>query len=100
MEKSKRKFKVVLRPCAPKLKIALIALILCSMAALISLTWIRSSILAEADRLQDQAAQLEYENQELSRKVEELGSLDSVQEIAREELGLADPDTVVVTPNS
>ena len=98
MESKKRK--IVLRPCAPRLKVALIALILCSMAALVALTWIRGSILREAQALQEQAADLEYENQELDRKIDDLGSLESAAEIAQEELGLADPDTVVVDPNS
>ena len=49
MESKKRK--IVLRPCAPRLKVALIALILCSMAALVALTWIRGSILREAQAL-------------------------------------------------
>jgi len=100
MEGRRQKVKIVLRPCAPKLKLALIALIVCSMAALISLTWIRGNILREASQLQTQAAELEHENQELGRKIDELGSLQSAQEIAEEELGLADPDTVVVNPNS
>ena len=37
-------------------------------------------------------------NQELQDKIDDLGSVQSVQDIAREELGLVDPDTIVIQP--
>ena len=40
------------------------------------------------------------ENAELREKIAELDTVQSVQDIAREELGMVDPDTVVIVPNS
>ena len=43
---------------------------------------------------------LEYANTELVEKTENLGSVQSVREIAQEELGLVDPNTVILDPQS
>jgi cell division protein FtsB len=50
--------------------------------------------------MQQQAAELEYENEELKKKIDQLDSEQSVKDIAREELGLVDPDEVIVDPVS
>ena len=95
-----RNVKFVLRPSSPLLKIVVILVILFSMAALLALTWVRSSIQARTADLQAQAAELEYQNQELEEKIGQLDSEQSVKDIAREELGLVDPDEVVIDPVS
>lgn len=90
--------KVVVRPSSPALKIVVIALIVFSMAALIALRWVHSGILEETQNLKDEAAAIEYANSELNEKQGELGSVQSIQDIAQEELGLVDPDTVIIDP--
>ena len=92
--------KVVIRQSPAALKIVLIVLILFSMAALAALRWVHTGILAETENLRDEASALEYANTELLEKTEELGSVKSVEDIAREELGLVDPDTVILDPQS
>lgn len=52
------------------------------------------------DDLKTQAALLEQENGKLSDQIDDLGSVAGVEAIAREELGLADPDTVIFQPES
>ena len=52
------------------------------------------------DSLRHQAAQLEQENSQLEQDIDSLGSLDSLQQIAKDELGLVDPDTVVLQPEN
>ncbi len=47
------------------------------------------------EKLQQQAAALEQRNRELRQSIDELGTTDSIREIAREELGLVDPDTIL-----
>lgn len=50
------------------------------------------------DRIQElkvRAAILEMENAKLQQQVDELGTVDSVREIAARELGLVDPDTII-----
>ncbi len=50
---------------------------------------------ARADFLRQRAAKLEQENQRLEDKIDILGSLDSVQQIAREQLGLVFPGIII-----
>ena len=95
-----RNLKFVLRPSSPLLKIVVILVILFSMAALLALTWVRSSIQARTADMQAQAAELEYQNEELEKKIDQLDSVQSVMDIAREELGLINPDEVVIDPVS
>ena len=90
--------KVEVRPAANILKVILILLILFSIVALIALRWVHSGILDQIDALKDEASGLEFANQELEQKTEELGSVQSIQDIAKEELGLVDPDTVIIDP--
>ena len=93
-----RNAKVVIRQSPAALKIALIVLILFSMATLAALRWVHNGILAETENLRQEASALEHENSELEKKTDELGSVKSVADIAKEELGLVDPDTVVIDP--
>ena len=90
--------KVEVRPASNILKIILILLILFSIVALIALRWVHNGILNQIDELKDEASGLEHANAELDRKTEELGSVQSIQDIAKEELGLVDPDTVIIDP--
>lgn len=95
-----RNVKVEVRATTPVLKIVLIVLILFSILALIALRWVHSGILEETQNLKDEAAAVEQANDDLQEKKDSLGSVQSVQDIAREELGLADPDTVIIEPQS
>lgn len=90
--------KIVVRPAPPMLKIALCLLIVFSMAALLALRWVHNGIREETQILTDEAATVQAENQELHEKIGNLGSVQSVKDIAQEELDLVDPDTVVIDP--
>ena len=93
------KRKIVVRPAPAILKIAACLLILFSMAALLALRWVHNGIREETQALTDQAAAAQAEHAELTEKVGALGSVQSVKDIAQEELDLVDPDTVVIHPN-
>lgn len=93
-----KKFKLVYRPGKTLVKIALLAVIVLSTAALIALSGSIRDTRATADALTAQAAALEQQNSTLEQNIEQLGSADSVERIAQEELGLVDPDTVVFIP--
>ena len=86
------------RPASNILKIILILLILFSIVTLIALRWVHNGILTQIDELKDEASGLEYANEVLEQKTEELGSVQSIQDIAKEELGLVDPDTILIDP--
>jgi len=90
--------KIVIRSSPAALKLTLIVLILLSMAALFALRWVHTGILAETENLKSTASELEEANADLQQKTEEIGSVKSVEDIAKEELGLVDPDTIILTP--
>jgi len=94
-----RNIQFIVRPGPRKLKIILLALILTCAAALVALGVVRSQIQQQTQAALDQAAILEQENADLSEKKENLDS-SSIKEIAKEELGLVDPDTIIIDPNS
>lgn len=79
-------------------KVVVIAAIVLSMAALITLRWAQNDIENQTADMRTEAAQLEAENAELEEKISALGSIQSVLEIAMEKLGLVDPDTVIIQP--
>lgn len=92
------KFKVKLRSAPVKLKAVLIVLIVLSTAALVALRWVHSGIQAETQRKTEQAAAMEGENADLQERIDSIGSVQSIRQIAQDELGLADPDTVLIHP--
>ncbi len=93
-----KKVKVEVRPASNILKIILTILILFSIVALIALRWVHNGILFQIDALKDEASGLEHANEVLDQKTQELGSVQSIQDIAKEELGLVDPNTIVIDP--
>lgn len=92
--------RLIVRPSPRKLKILFAVLILACAAALGALSIVRSQIRQQTQAALDQAGALEQENAKLVEKQENLGSKTSIKEIAREELGLVDPDTILFDPNS
>ena len=93
-----KQVKVEVRPASNILKVILILLILTSIVALVALRWVHGGILTEIADLKEEASGLEYANEELEKKMGELGSVQSIQDIAQDELGLVDPDTVLIDP--
>ena len=92
------KFTVRLRSAPVKLKAALIVLIVLSMAAVLALRWVHNGMQAETQRKTEQAAAMEGENADLQEKIDSIGSVQSIRQIARDELGLVDSDTVLIHP--
>ena len=94
-----RGVKVVFRPGSRKLKIVLVLLILASLVTLVSLGAVLYGINSQTQAALDQAAELEHENAELESKTEKVDSSSVIKDIARDELGLVDPDTIIIDPN-
>ena len=90
--------KVEVRPASNILKILLIVLIVFSIVALAALRWVHNGILTQIGELKEEASGLEYANAELEQKLDELGSVQSIQDIAEDELGLVDPDIILIDP--
>ncbi len=90
--------KVVFRSGSRTLKIAAGLLIVFSMAALTALQWVHNGIQEQTRELGREAAAVEYANEELETKKNNVGTVQGIAQIARDELGLVDPDTVFIDP--
>ena len=95
-----KNMKVVVRPSPPALKVVLILLILFSILALVALRWVTVGIQNRTEEMRDEAAAVQHEKEELEEKIGELGSVQSVKDIAQEELDLINPDTIVLDPEA
>lgn len=92
------RIRLVYRRSSPLLKCVVLAAIVLSTVAILTL---RSSILelrSSTESLRAEAAGLEQENQKLEQSIAELGTVQSIKRIAREKLGLVDPDSVFFDP--
>ena len=92
--------KLRLRPSPRSTKIMLIVAILFAMIALIALRMAITDLDNRAEDLRQKAAALEQDNKDLQENIGILGSVRSIIQIARDELGLVDPDTVILGPES
>lgn len=92
------RIRLVYKRSSTLLKCAVLAAIVLSTAALIALRAAHLEQQAEVDALRAEAAALEQDNRELLENISQLGTLQGVRRIAVEELGLADPDTVIFVP--
>ena len=69
----------------------------------VTLLGLRSRIQKADAQIAAQQAQIsreQQENEDLEQKIDALGTLEGVEQIARDELGLEDPDTVILVPES
>ena len=87
--------RLVYQRCQTLTKVVVLVALVLSMAALLTLGIARRDAEKRTAELLEQARQLEQENSQLERYIDELGTVQSVERIAAEELGLVDPDTVV-----
>lgn len=91
-----KNYKVVFRRGRPLTKVVLIGMILICTVALVAIQFV---IAAEKDRLEAGKASAltqEQEKNQLENKLDKLGSQEGIVEIAGDELGLHDPDKIIV----
>lgn len=89
------RIRLVYRRSSTLLKCAVLAAIILSTAALLTLRFSIQRNQQQLEQLRTQAARLEQENQDLVRYTDEIGTVQSIQRIAQEELGLVDPDAII-----
>ena len=92
------RIRLVYRRSSPIVKCVVLAAIVLSTAALLTLRISITEAKAQTNDLRQQAAVIEQENQALEQNIEELDTVQGVKNIATDELGLADPDTTFFTP--
>ena len=90
-----RRFKLVYRRSSTLVKCAVLAALVLSTAALMTLRYKLLDIREQTEAARNEAAQLEQQNKELERYIAELGTVQSVKDLAGKFLGLVDPDTVI-----
>lgn len=93
-----RRVRLVYRHSPALLKIVLLAAIVLSTAALLILHTSTQALQQETYALRQQAAALERENAQLDRNIAELGTVGSIKRIAKELLGLVEPDDSFFEP--
>lgn len=98
LKKLPKKIKLVKKPTRPGVKIALVLMVLCAGLAALTLTWLHQSLVAQTGKLRDQAAAVDYANGEIQHRIDNPDDPTVIADIARDELGLMDPDTIVLDP--
>ncbi len=82
------------------MKVVLLAAVVLSTVAVVALNASIARAQQDYEAMRQQAAALVAENNRLSERIASLGSEESAIRIAMEQLGLVEPDTVVVTPGN
>ena len=95
-----RRIRLVYRHSPIMLKCVLLGMLLVGALTLMALRFSLLEAKQQTEDLRNQAAMLEQENQELERSISQLGTVQSVTELAEKLLGLVDPDTVIFQPES
>jgi len=90
--------KLVYRRSRTLTKIVVLAAVVLSIAALLTLGSAISANRENAEAYRKQAIELEQENSRLEQYIEELGTIQGVVRIALEKLGLMEPDSIVIQP--
>lgn len=81
-------------------KIAVCAAVVLSILTLLVLHSATLNAQAEAEALREQARQEQQQKNELEQNIDILGSVESAEQIAQEELGMVNPNTVIMKPEN
>lgn len=91
---------IVWKRSNPLLKVVLAVLIVFSIAAMAALGWAGSNLSRRNRELTEQASKLELENNALENKIDSLGTESSIRQIAEEELGMVESNTILIQPEA
>ena len=100
LQKFFSKFQLVKKRGKKLTVIMLIAAIVLSMGALGALHLSMIVLRNRTEALRRQAALLTAENADIQQDIDQVGSMQSIVDIAQEELGLVPPDAVFYVPES
>ena len=91
--------RLVFSPSTPLLKILVTLLLTFSLVALAALSWVRVRVERQIGEARAEAVAVASANQTLEERLADMDSDKTIREIAKEELGLAEPGTVIIQPN-
>ena len=89
------RIKIVFRPGNPAVKIALLVVVVASIAALIMINAANKQRLAEQERIRQQIAQQEKDKQKYEQGIENAGTQDGLEDYAENELDLVPGDNTI-----
>ena len=95
MKNPLRNIRLVYRRTSLPVKCLVLAMLVLSTLALMTLRAALTSARENYDIARARAQALEQENHRLRQSISQLGTVQSVTDLARELLGLVDPDTVI-----
>ncbi len=93
-----KQIRLVYRRSSTLAKVVVLSAIVLSTVALLTIHSTIQNLKSYTDDLKSNAAGYEQSIDELNKDIADLGSQDSVEEIAKDELGLVNPDTVIIEP--
>ena len=93
-----RRIRLVYRRSSTLLKCAVLAVVVLSTVALLSIHFATAQARQEGVALREKAARLEQANMELTQSIAQVGTVQSIKRIAMEQLGLVDPDAEFFDP--
>ena len=91
-----RNIRLVYRRTALSVKTLVLAALVLSTLSLVTLRLALMDTEKKLENARAEAQVLEQENDRLRKSISQLGTVQSVQALAKELLGLVDPDTVIV----
>lgn len=95
---TKSPIRIKVRKSSMLVKVALLAVLILSAAALLMISVELRRTEAKTDALRKQAAALEQSNSKLCRDIADLGTVDGIIRIAEEKLGLVEPGSIIFDP--
>lgn len=98
--KALQNVQIKFRRSRPLTKILVIAAIVLSTVALLTLRWVQTDIERDTQEMREEAGQLLDENEELKQKTENADSVQGDMDYARSELDYVDPDTTFFEPKA
>lgn len=93
-------FRFVFTRSSRMTKLVICAAIIVSVATILVLRSAKLEAQEQAELWREKAQQLEQENKKLEDKIDKLGTAEGIQDIAKDELGMEDPDTVIIEPEN
>ena len=100
LEKFFSKFQLVKKRGKKLTIVMLVVAMLLSVGALTVLHFSIASLKKRTEDLRNQAIYLEGENAQLQEDIDQIGSIQSIVDIAEKELGLVQPDAIFYQPES
>ena len=93
-----RNVQITFRKSSPLVKVVVICAILLFSIAMITMRLSQRNLEKQTAQLEREAASLVAENEKLEEKIDDVGSVQSIQDIAQELLDMIFPDTVFFEP--